>query len=104
MEVYELGLIKQPVEYDTTKTKGITKSTTDPERGLVNRPGKSTGFYYLDHQTCDSDNGIITDVFATSENVIDTIPHVERIEYQRDKLGFKTEVVCADGAYNSSEI
>ena len=57
-EAYELGLIKEPVEYDTTKTKEITKSVTDPECGLMKRPGKPTGFHYLNHQTCDSKHGL----------------------------------------------
>ena len=73
-EAYELGLIKEPVEYDETKTKEVTKSQTDPECGLLKRPGKPNGFHYLNHQTCDSDNGIITDVFVTSANVNDATP------------------------------
>lgn len=76
-EAYELGLIKEPVEYDTTKTKEITKSVTDPECGLMKRPGKPTGFHYLDHQTCDSKHGMITDVFVTAGNIKDSVPHVK---------------------------
>ena len=103
-EAYELGLLKELPTYDETKTKEVTKSVTDPECGLLNRPGKPTGFHYLDHQTCDSENGIITDVFVTPANVNDATPHAERIEYQIDEFGFKTEAVCADGGYDSSEI
>lgn len=33
-EAYELGLINEPVEYDTAKTKEVTKSITDPEYGI----------------------------------------------------------------------
>ena len=43
-EAFELGLIKEPVSYDTDKTKKITKSTTDPECELLNRPGKTNAF------------------------------------------------------------
>ena len=103
-EAFELGLIKEPVSYDTEKTKKITKSTTDPECGLLNRPGKPNAFCYLNHQTCDADNGIITDVFVTPGNINDSIPHLSRIEYQLEKFGFKTESICADAAYNSREI
>lgn len=103
-EAYEIGLIKEPVEYDTTKTKKVTMSVTDPECGLMKRPGKPTGFHYLNHQTCDSKHGIITDIFVTAGNVHDSIPHTARLEYQIDKFGFKTEAICADASYDSSEV
>lgn len=103
-EAYELGLIKEPVEYDKTKTKEVTKSTTDPECGLLNRPGKPTGFHYLDHQTCDSENGIITDVFVTAGNENDSAPHTSRLEYQIDRFDLKIEAICADSGYDSGEI
>ena len=103
-EAYELGLIKEPVEYDTSKTKEVTKSITDPECGLLKRPGKPTGFHYLDHQTCDAKNGLITDVFVTPGNTHDSTPHTQRIEYQIDKFDLKTEAVCADAGYDSGEI
>ena len=103
-EAYELGLIKEPIEYDTTKTKEVTRSITDPECGLLKRPGKPTGFHYLDHQTCDSKYGIITDVFVTPGNVHDSTPHTARLEYQIDKFGFKTEAICADASYDSGEV
>ena len=103
-EAYELGLIKEPVEYDTTKTKEITKSVTDPECGLMKRPGKPTGFHYLNHQTCDSKHGMITDVFVTAGNIKDSVPHVKRIEYQIEKFGFNPDSICADGGYDSREV
>ena len=87
------------------KLKKVTKSITDPECGILNRPGKPNGFHYLDHQTCDSKNGMITDVFVTSHvSKKDCTPHTERIEYQIEKFGFDTEAVCADKAYDSGEI
>ena len=103
-EAYELGLIKEPVEYDTTKTKEITKSVTDPECGLMKRPGKPTGFHYLNHQTCDSKHGMITDVFVTAGNVHDSTPHTARLEYQIDKFNMETEAICADASYDSGEV
>lgn len=42
----------------------------------MKRPGKPTGFHYLDHQTCDAKNGLITDVFVTPGNTHDSTPHV----------------------------
>lgn len=103
-EAYELGLIKEPVEYVINKTKEVTKSITDPESGLLNRKGKPNGFHYLDHQTSDSKNGMITDVYVTPANVRDCTPHTQRIEYQIDKFDLKTEAVCADAGYDSGEI
>jgi transposase len=103
-EAYELGLIKEPIEYDTSKTKTVTKSTTDPECGMMKRPGKPVGFHYLDHQTCDSENGIITDVYVTAGNEHDSTPHTQRLEYQIDKFDMKTEAICADAGYDSGEV
>ncbi len=102
-EAYETGLIKEPVTY-SEKTKEVQVSTTDPESGLLNRPGKPNAFCYLNHQTCDADNGIITDVFVTPGNESDCVPHTKRIKHQIEKFGFKPEAVCADGGYDSREI
>ena len=102
-EAYENGLVKEPITYPK-KTKNVTKSITDPESGLLNRPGKPNIFCYLNHQTCDSENGIITDVFVTSGNTNDCVPHSKRLEYQIDKFGFETEAVCADGGYDNCEV
>ena len=101
---YELGLIKEPIEYDTSKTKSVTKSSTDPECGMMKRPGKPVGFHYLDHQTCDAENGIITDVYVTAGNEHDSTPHTQRLEYQIDKFEMKTEAICADASYDSGEV
>ncbi len=103
-EAYEQGLIKKPISYDTSKTRTVTKSITDPECGMLNRPGKPKGFYYLDHQTTDSKNGIITDVFVTPANTNDCTPHTSRLEYQIDKFKLPTEAVCADTAYDNGEV
>ncbi len=102
-EAYETGLIKEPVTYPE-KTKEVNKSTTDPESGLLNRPGKPNAFCYLNHQTCDADNGIITDVFVTPGNTADTVPHLSRIEHQIEKFRFDTKAICADAGYDSAEI
>ena len=103
-EAYELGLIKEPIEYDTSKTKSVTKSSTDPECGMMKRPGKPVGFHYLDHQTCDAENGIITDVYVTAGNEHDSTPHTQRLEYQIDKFEMKTEAICADASDDSGEV
>lgn len=102
-EAFEIGLIEDPVVYPE-KTKPVTRSTTDPDTGLLNRPGKPQGFHYLSHQTCDSENGIITDVYVTPGNIPDCVPHASRLEHQIDKFGFETEAICADTGYDSNEV
>ena len=102
-EALEAGLLDEPVTYPD-KTKPVTKSTTDPESGLMNRPGKPNAFCYLNHQTSDAESGIITDVFVTPGNVNDCTPHTSRLETQIDKFGFETEAVCADAGYDNSEV
>lgn len=102
-EALEAGLLDEPVTYPE-KTKTVTKSTTDPESGLMNRPGKPNAFCYLNHQTSDAESGIITDVFVTPGNVNDCTPHTSRLETQIDKFGFETEAVCADAGYDNSEV
>lgn len=101
-EAFEMGLIKEPVVYPE-KTKEITQSTTDLASGLLNRPGKPNAFCYLNHQTSDAENGIITDVFVTPGNVNDSTVHTKRLETQIDKFRFDTEAICADAAYDNCE-
>ena len=86
------GLIKEinPRKYETAKQ---TKSLTDPECGIMKRPGKPVGFHYLNHQTVDGNSGIITDVFVTPGNTIDHLYHSTRIKYQTEKFGFQTKAV-----------
>jgi transposase len=84
--------------------KEVLKSPTDPECGFMKRPGKPLGFYYLSHQTCDGKHGIITDVCVTPGNARDSTVHSERIQHQIRKFGFAPEGICADSAYDSSEI
>jgi transposase len=101
----EDGLLAEDyAEHITPKTKEVKQSTIDPESGYMYRPGKPTGFHYLSHQTCDSEHGLITDVFVTPGNTNDRSVHSERIKTQIDKYGFETKAVCADKGYDSSEI
>ena len=101
----EDGLLAEDyAEHVTLKTKEVKQSTIDPESGYMHRPGKPNGFHYLSHQTCDSEHGLITDVFVTPGNTNDRSVHSERIKTQIDKYGFETEAVCADKGYDSSEI
>lgn len=99
------GLLDENYEKKwAVKHKEIKVSQSDPESGYMHRPGKPNGFYYLSHQTCDGENGLITDVFVTPGNVSDCSVHSERIQHQIDKYHFETEAICADKGYDSSEI
>jgi len=81
-----------------------TVNTTDPDAGMLNRPGKPRGMHYLSHQSIDAANGIVVDVSATPGNENDSGPYLQRIEYMRDELGFDIETACADSAYGTSMI
>jgi len=80
------------------------QSATDPDAGLMNRPGKPKGFHYLGHTSIDPKHGIITDIYATSGNVNDQQPYVERLKVQEEKFGFKIEKVGADKGYDYAEV
>jgi transposase len=99
------GLLpKDYEERPSTKQKEVKVSKTDPDSGYMHRPGKPNGFYYLSHQTCDAEHGLITDVLVTPGNSSDRSVHSMRIQYQIDKFGFQTKAVCGDKGYDSSEI
>jgi transposase len=99
------GLLpKDYEERPSTKQKEVKVSKTDPDSGYMHRPGKPNGFYYLSHQTCDAEHGLITDVLVTPGNTSDCAVHSQRILYQIDKFGFHTDAICADKGYDSSEI
>jgi transposase len=86
------------------QTKTIEKSTTDPDCGVLSRPGKPGGFHYINHQSVDGKSGIITDVFITPGNVDDCVPFVGRIKHQLDKYGFPIHEVGMDKGYDYIEI
>jgi len=87
-----------------TEPKRVEKriSTTDPEAGMLTRPGKPEGMHYLDHQSVDAKNGIIVDVAVTPGNVTDATPYLDRVEYMREHIGLNIEEAGADSAYDVS--
>lgn len=85
---------KQPVLVERTV------SATDPEAGLLNRPGKPQGMHYLDHQSIDAKNGIIVDVAVTPGNVNDATPYLDRIDHMRENIGLPIEAVGVDSGYD----
>lgn len=74
-------------------------SRTDPESGCMKRPGKPGGFYYLSHQTADSDHGIITAVTVTPGDVHDSRPYLEQLEYVYQHV-VPLKSAAADSAYD----
>ncbi len=97
----------------TQRTGGVKKerkkaektvSTTDPEAGILSRPGKPEGMHYLSHQSVDAAHGIVVDVAVTSGNVNDSEPYLKRIEYMREYLGLDIREAGADSAYGTSLI
>jgi len=85
-------------------TEVISKSTTDPDAGLMKRPGKPTGFYYLGHTSIDPKHGIITDIHVTPGNINDQQPYIERLKIQEEKFPFKIKKVGADRGYDYAEV
>lgn len=81
-----------------------TVSTTDPDAGMMRRPGKPEGMHYLSHQSLDAAHGIVVDVAVTPGNGNDSEPYLGRIEYIRDHLGLDIKAAGADSAYGTSLI
>lgn len=81
-----------------------TMSATDPDAGMLRRPGKPEGMHYLSHQSVDAAHGIVVDVAVTPGNVNDSEPYLRRIEYMRGQLGLDIRTAGADGAYGTSMI
>jgi len=94
-----VGRVKQEAQ----KTEK-TVSTTDPDAGMLRRPGKPEGMHYLSHQSVDAAHGIVVDVAVTPGNANDSEPYLGRIEYMREHLGLDIQTAGADSAYGTSMI
>ena len=57
---------------DSSKTKSVTESTTDPDCGVFNKGEHKKQFTYEAHTACDK-NGYIMDVEVTPGNVHDSV-------------------------------
>jgi hypothetical protein len=90
----------------TKKVKKAEKtvSATDPDAGMLRRPGKPEGMHYLSHQSVDAAHGIVVDVAVTPGNANDSEPYLKRIEYMREHLGLDIQAAGADSAYGTSLI
>jgi transposase len=79
-------------------------STTDKDSGYMFREGKPVGFFYLDHRSVDGRRGIITDTYATSAAMHDSVPYLGRLDRQRSRFGFEVEAVGLDAGYFTASI
>ena len=77
---------------------------TDPDAGMLNRPGKPKGPHYLSHQSIDPSHGIIVDTAVTSGSANDSTPYLGRIEYIRSHFGLPIQTAGADSAYGTTLI
>lgn len=100
------GSVKPQRKGRPTKKVKVEKTVnaTDPQAGLMKRPGKPDGIYYLNHQSTDAAHGIVVDVAVTPGNVNDSEPYLDRIEYMRSHLGLDIRTAGADSAYGTSLI
>ena len=86
MRLEDSGAIKPQREGRTKKEKTKvekTVSTTDPDAGMMRRPGKPEEMHYLSHQSVDAAHGIVVDVAVTPGNANDSEPYLKRMEYMR---------------------
>ena len=74
-------------------------SSTDPDAGHMNRPGKPRGQHYLSHQTVDTDNGIVIGLNVTPGDVYDSVPYLEQIEHIHKNV-IPIQAATADSAYD----
>ena len=79
-------------------------SKVDPESGYMVRDGKPEGFFYLDHRTVDGKFNIITDTYVTPGNVHDSIPYLDRLDYQVQHFNFNVQSVGLDAGYFTAPI
>lgn len=95
---------KKPAIKERMVMKKVVQSKTDPDAGLLKRPGKPSGFHYLSHTSLDAKNGIITDVHVTAANLNDFQPYIERIQIQKDKFSLLIQKTGADKGYDYPEV
>ena len=86
----------------STETTSIVK--TDPDSGLLNRPGKPTGPHYLAHTSIDTESGIIVDIHPSARNINDCEPFIERLSVIQEKFGLDIKNVGADRGYDTTPI
>lgn len=87
---------------DELKETTRLQSTTDPDAGILGRPGKPYGFHFLAHLTVDPSHGIILDAETTPADTADSTPYIECI--RRVKKRYDIREAVADAGYDSSMV
>jgi len=89
-----------PAPRPREKQLAVTVSKTDPDSGMMNRPGKPKGFHYLNHMTLDTAHGIIVDAYVTPGNVNDHEPYPERLARVKERFDLPIREAAADKGYD----
>ena len=100
----EKGKQKRGRKPNEPSTKNVSVPRTDPDSGLLNRPGKPSGPHYLAHTSIDAKNGIIVDIHPSAGNVNDCEPFVERLKVIKEKFNLDIKNVGADKGYDTTPI
>ena len=74
-------------------------SHSDPDATLVSRKGSYRKMAYKVHYTIDGDSRIITDCHGTTGSTHECTVMPDRIMYQLDRFGLRTQEVIADKGY-----
>jgi transposase len=85
-------------------TKTLSVPQTDPQSGVLSRPGKPSGPHYLAHTSIDTKNGIIIDIHPSAGNVNDCEPYIERLKRIQDKFNLDIKKAGADRGYDTTPI
>lgn len=86
----------QPAK-EEPKGKTETKSCTDPDAGMMARPGKPNGFHFLAHMAVNPAHGVILSVVATPGNVNDHEACVECVAGAKERDPGTTEAAADAG-------
>lgn len=89
-----------PAPQPREKQLVVTVSKTDPDSGMMSRPGKPSGFHYLNHMTLDTAHGIILDAHVTPGNVNDHEPYPERLARVKERFELPIREAAADRGYD----
>lgn len=100
----ETGKKKRGRKPKGPSTETISKVKTDPDSGLLSRPGKPSGPHYLAHTSIDTENGIIVDIHPSAGNINDCEPFVERLSVIQEKFDLDIKNVGTDRGYDTTPI
>lgn len=88
----------------TGKIREVKINRTDPDARWMNRPGKARGYYYLSHQTIDTEYGIIIDLDTTPGNLNDHVPYGDRLRRIKTTFNLRIRRAAGDRAYDEPSV